>query len=248
MLGRAAGLAALRARIRAIELGGEETPGTVVPFGVAAIDAVLPGGGLVRGALHEIAGETVIGGAATGFAAALAAHLATPARSHALWCLSGNDLYAPGLPAFGLDPARLLVVRARRPAEALWVAEEGLRAGCLAAVVCESGDVDLVASRRLQLAASARDTACLLLAPTGARGAAAATTRWRVAPTLTQPSIGGAPGTTRWRLTLAHCRGGPAPRQWRLDWTHETGGFSLAAPLADRRRPAAREDGLRRAG
>ena len=80
MLRRAAGLAALRARIRAIELDGGDAPGTLVPFGVAAIDDVLPGGGLVRGALHEIAAETVIGGAATAFAAALAAHLATPAR------------------------------------------------------------------------------------------------------------------------------------------------------------------------
>ncbi len=247
MLRRAAGLAALRARIRAIELGGGDEPGALVPFGVAAIDEELPGGGLVRGALHEIAGETVISGAATGFVAALAAHLATPARPLVLWCLSGNDLYAPGLPAFGLDPARLLVVRARRPAEALWVAEEGLRAGCLAAVVCESDAVDLVASRRLQLAARARDTACLLLASAGTRGAAAATTRWRVATAPTQPSVGNTPGNTRWRLTLTHCRGGPAPRQWRLDWNHETGGFSLAAPLADRRRTA-RDDGLRRAG
>ena len=244
---RPAGLATLQARIRAIELGGTKAPGTLVPFGVAAIDDALPGGGLVRGALHEITGETVIGGAATGFAAALAAHLATPARPLVLWCLGSNNLYAPGLPAFGLDPSRLLVVRARRPTKALWVAEESLRADCLAAVVCESDVADLVASRRLHLAARERDTACLLLTPANARGAATATTRWRVAPAPTQPSIGDTLGTTRWRLTLAHCRGGSAPRQWRLDWTHETGDFALATPLANRRRATALAN-LRRAG
>ena len=45
----------LRNRIARIEHAGRLQRG-VVPFGVAAIDASLPQGGLVLGALHEIAG------------------------------------------------------------------------------------------------------------------------------------------------------------------------------------------------
>lgn len=231
-----AGIEALRARIRAIELG-HEGAGAVVTLGVAEVDAALPWGGLPRGAVHEIAagpplqpspasgrgsnaGEEAAGAAATGFAAALAGRLA--AGRAVLWCLARGDLYAPGLPAFGLDPARLLLVRTPRPEDALWAAEEGLRSGALAAVVCEAA-ADLAAGRRLQLAARAHETACLLLAP-----APAATTRWRIAPLA---------GGSGWRVTLERCRGGPAPRHWNLGWDHETGGFAVAAPLADRPRP-----------
>jgi hypothetical protein len=45
----------LRERIRRIERPAETTHGTS-PFGIAAVDRVLPGGGLARGALHEILG------------------------------------------------------------------------------------------------------------------------------------------------------------------------------------------------
>ena len=49
-------LSTLRERVRRIERPTAMAHG-VVPFGVAAIDRTLPGGGLVRGALHEILGD-----------------------------------------------------------------------------------------------------------------------------------------------------------------------------------------------
>jgi protein ImuA len=257
-------LEGLRARIRAIELGFGESAAAgeapeAVPLGANEIDRALPWGGLLCGALHEVVAApfvtgtstgsagaartvpdpvTAATGAATGFAAALAGRLAgAGARGLVLWCLGRGDLYAPGLPALGLDPARLVVVRARRTEEALWVAEEALRSGRLAAVVCEGADAGLVASRRLQLAARAHGTACLLLCRDGAgAGAAAAVTRWRITAAPSVPSPGGAPGAPRWRVELARCRGGPAPRRWTVGWDHETGGFAVAAPLADRPR------------
>ena len=45
----------LREHIRRIERPAAATHG-VLPFGIAAIDRMLPGGGLARGALHEILG------------------------------------------------------------------------------------------------------------------------------------------------------------------------------------------------
>jgi len=70
-----ADLAVLRDRIRQIEQPARHG---VLPFDVAAIDSVLPGGGLARGAVHEIlgqGGEEEDGAAAAGFAAGILARL-----------------------------------------------------------------------------------------------------------------------------------------------------------------------------
>ncbi|MBV9829872.1 MAG: hypothetical protein JO001_29995 [Alphaproteobacteria bacterium] len=107
-----------------------------------------------------------------------------------LWCLKQPDLYGAGLAAHGLDPARLVLVIARRDEDALWVIEEALRPGTgLVAVVGEIGRLPMVAGRRLQLAAERSGiTAFLLRRWRNAAEAAvererpsAALTRWRIA-------------------------------------------------------------------
>lgn len=250
-------LADLRARIRALELGG--VPAGAAALGIAAIDDVLPGGGLARGALHEIeaageGGREAALGAASGFAAVLLARFAAgrglggasgpgAGRGPVLWCQRRIDLYAPGLAAFGLDPARLIVVRAPAPRQALWVLEEALRGRRLAAVLGEVDGIDLAASRRLQLAARA-GTPCLLLRRGPAPGISAAVTRWRVGPApgdAAQPghALPHDLGASRWRVELVRCRGGAA-RAWLIEWCHETHRFTMAAPLADRAEAPAR--------
>src|SRR5438045_725623 len=72
---RPADLAGLRDRIRQIEQPARHG---VLPFDVAAIDSVLPGGGLAHGAVHEIlgaGGDEEDGAAAAGFAAGILARL-----------------------------------------------------------------------------------------------------------------------------------------------------------------------------
>src|SRR4029077_4576898 len=104
-------LLALRDRIRHIERPARHG---ALPFGVAALDRSLPGGGLALGAVHEIlgaGGDEEDGAAAAGVAAAI---LARRGSAPALWCLRRPDLYGPGLSAHGLDPARLVLVRAPR--------------------------------------------------------------------------------------------------------------------------------------
>src|SRR5215472_3116980 len=148
----AAQLVDLQERIRRIERPNAMRHG-VLPFGVAAIDAVLPGGGLALGALHEILGagpDEEDGAAAAGFAAAIAGRIG---RGLVLWCLKQRDLHGPGLAEHGLDPARIAIVRAARDDDILWALEEGLRASALAAVIGEVGRLPMVAGRRLQLAA-----------------------------------------------------------------------------------------------
>ncbi|MGI4745498.1 MAG: hypothetical protein ACRYFY_05565, partial [Janthinobacterium lividum] len=50
-------LTALRAQVAALERGTiRHRAEAVLPFGIAAVDLHLPGGGLALGAVHEIAG------------------------------------------------------------------------------------------------------------------------------------------------------------------------------------------------
>ena len=152
-----------------------------------------------------------------------------------LWCLVGADLHAPGLVGFGLDPGRLIVVRARKEREVLWAMEEGLRSGPLAAVVGETGVLNLTASRRLQLAAETGGTIGIAVSLERAEEFHnAATTRWRItsAPGA-EPPIGVGLGPARWRVELLRCRGGEAG-EWLLEWDHEAHRFTVAAAALDR--------------
>ncbi len=238
-------LDALRTRIRALETaphGDRRRPAEVMPFGAPEVDSALPWGGLPRACVHEVAGcgpaaGAAGGAAAEGFCAALLARLAA-GRGPALWCLARADLHGPGLGAFGLDPDRLIVARARREGDVLWAMEEGLRSGRPGAVLGEARGFDLTAGRRLQLAAAAGGVTCLVLRPPDAIPApGAAVTRWRVAPGASGPSGFGAP---RWEVGLVRCRGG-APRRWLVEWNDEARHFAVVSVLAERTAgPAAR--------
>ena len=240
---RAARLDALRARIRQVEQPARHG---VLPFGLNAIDAALPGGGLALGAMHEIlgaGGDEEEGAAAAGFIAGILARLGRMGETGpVLWCLGRPDVYGPGLAAHGLDPARLVLVAARRDDELLWAVEEGLRAPGLSAVVGEAGRLPMVAGRRLQLAAERSGVTLFLLrrwrnaAEATAERArpSAAVTRWRVAA-LPSADIAGEPGVgrPRWRIELVRCRGG-MPGGWDVEVADATGHVCLSAGLADR--------------
>src|SRR3954454_19148293 len=141
----------LRDRIARIERVGRPQR-RVVPFGLPAIDNRLPQGGLVLGALHEIAG----GGLGALHAAAAALFVAGAlARidGAVLWCLRSRDLFAPALAGPGLHPDRVIFAEAGDERTVLLCLEEGLRSAGLAGVVGEAPRLSLTASRRLQLAA-----------------------------------------------------------------------------------------------
>ena len=248
----------LRERIRRIERPTAAAHG-VLPFGVAAIDRVLPGGGLARGALHEIlgmGGDEEDGALATAFAAGILGRLTRTGDGTVLWSLPRPDLYGLGLAAHGLDPARLVLVRAPRDAEILWAMEEGLRAPGIAAVIGEVGSLPTVASRRLQLAAERSGVTAFLLRRwrDGAQAAGeralpnAAVTRWRITALPSQP-LPGEPGVgrPRWRVELLRCRGGE-PACWEVEVADATGHVSLAAALAYRSAAPVPAEKYRRAG
>jgi protein ImuA len=245
-----AGLERLKERIRAIEGNAarfedheserDGNSGGMFGFGAPEIDNLLPRGGLEVGALHEaIAADA---GAATGFCAALIGRI--PSSRPVLWCegrhaLDYGRLYGPGLARFGLDPGRLILVRAKRDEDVLWAMEEGLRSGGPAAVVGEVRAVSMTAGRLLQLAATSSGAAAFLIRPRGGDAASsAAATRWRVAADGTKGAEGGNQGEPGigfpcWRAEMFRCRGGAA-RTWTMEWHDETGRFAVAAPVRDR--------------
>ena len=215
--GKSALLAELRQRIGRLE-GGCGDGAAVRTLGVPEIDAILPGGGLALGCLHEVAGAAPgDDGAAIGFAALLLSRISgEPGRI--LWLSQRRDLYPPGLAALGLAPEPLILVMARYDREVLWAMEEALRCPGLAAVLGEVREIDLVASRRLQLAAEKHGAAALLLRPPAPPpGASAAVTRWRLAGAAGANDDPAGLGTPRWWVELARSRSGRSGR-WLLEW------------------------------
>lgn len=191
-------------------------------LGLPAIDTHL-GGGLIRAALHEIAG---IG--SDGELAILPAFLASqlirqsPGRT-VIWVSVAADLYGPGLQAQGLDPSRLLLVQTHHDQESLWAVEEAARSGAVSLVIGEIDNLDLTASRRLQLAAEEKGSMILALRRSRIAGKgekhrnpSAAMTRWLISPRPGRP-IGQRPGLGHpcWQLRLWRQRNGP-PGSWDI--------------------------------
>ena len=218
-------LEGLRARIRAIEGGGVDFGRDVAPLG-GPLDAALPWRGLPYRALHEVSGL-----AATSVVAAMARRFLR--RGGALvWCRDTRlapelgELYGPGLARFGLAPERVIVVQACGETEVAWAFEEALRCRGVACAVAEIGRLDLLISRRLQLAAEAGGGAGLVLRPEPDPLPNAALTRWRAEPVTATDGI-------FWRLALWRAKGG-APGFWTVRWDEQTLSFALAAGMADR--------------
>ena len=263
-------LAELKERVRRIEGIGGADGRAVAPLGVPDLDAALPGGGLALGAVHEVLGmdRRLDTGAATGFAAVLLGRLAA-GRGPLFWVTRGRDLYAPGLAALGIEPGRLILVQAESDADALWALEEALRCPSVGAVLGEAAELDMTASRRLQLAAESSGVPGVVLRLGPRRlEANACVTRWRleaVAAGAADVAVGGrergqgavlgggdladrldarwADGLhARWRAALLRCRGG-RPGDWLLTWlgTRLEGRAATAEPA---RRVAAAGEGL----
>ncbi|MGV8995588.1 MAG: ImuA family protein [Parvibaculaceae bacterium] len=224
-------IADLRRRIashkRTEPFAGERVLPPVISTGAAFLDAALPDHGLTAAALHEVrAADYPDMGAGLGFATALAARCAeTFPDAPVLWCESTHApfdmgrLYGPGLAAFGLDPARLILVSPPSPVDLLWTMEEALRLGAFAAVIGEIDGrtrvVNLTTTRRLQLAAEAGGRPALLLTGHTSAGASASATRWSVssAPSsaaeaaMTAQNMLPSLGRARWSVELEKCRG-----------------------------------------
>jgi protein ImuA len=221
----------LRQRVQALQKKpqNEGRSGTL-PFGIPRIDTML-GGGLIRGALHEIAaaGEAHLP-AATGFALGIARR---SIPSHRLFWITedmalaeSGALHGAGLDAFGLAPEQMVTVCAAHRRDLLWAMGEALRCRVTTAVIGEmrSGAIDGVTVRRLSLAAAESGTLALLLRTEPPNDASTAATRWIVGA-----ASSAVPGAPRLTAQLVRNRRGPTG-SWILEWSDSDGQFILATP------------------
>ncbi|HTK00136.1 MAG TPA: translesion DNA synthesis-associated protein ImuA [Bordetella sp.] len=133
-----------------------------VPTGYPALERELPGGGWPPGALNELLLPRPGIGEMRLLQPALRA--LAPEGSIVL-------VQPPCVPhiaawiSWGLDPARLLWVNPARPADTLWAAEQVLKNGGCAALLCWLPQVRPESLRRLHLAAQAGATLFFCLRP-----------------------------------------------------------------------------------
>jgi protein ImuA len=223
-------ISGLRRDLKALEIGGScAGRQAAIPLGIPAIDDALADRGLRLGALHEFCGP-----AAAGFVLAFLSTL----EGALMWCAGGHHhapLYPPGLARLGLDMSAFVMARPRRRQDALWIAEEGLKSGALAAVALEAAfQISLTESRRLQLAAEESGCLGLMLRPAGvAASTSAARTRWQVS---SRPVAHGE-HRQAWQLELARNRGGSAGRNrdiWEVTWDGTAHRFHLVSETCHR--------------
>lgn len=232
-------LAALRARVARMESGGASRPETAVE-----VCAGMPG--MARAALHEVLATE------PGCGAAFAAMMLGRTAGTVLWIGSARaewQAWPPGLAAWGLTPARLVLLRAERWRDALWAMEEALRCPAVGGALlvpgqgeswAERAPLDLTATRRLQLAAEAGGGLGLILRADAPelQGQTAAHTRWRVSPAE------GLAGEDEpyWQLELLRMRGGRPRDAVTVAWQAASGRLEPMdlPPVRPAARPAAR--------
>ena len=202
-----------------------------IPLGLSSANAVL-GGGLRRGAVHEIfAGDWGAGG----FAACLA--ILAAGKHPLFWvrpdyeALEYGPLSATGLLELGGDPANLFLLRASNADDALAAAADILACPHVGTVLLEiSGSprsLDLVASRRLTLLAEESGVTLFLLREGARPEPSAAATRWEVRTLASDPGDDDW-GTPRFHARLTRHRLG-ATGDFFLTWDSEHGLFHDAA-------------------
>lgn len=208
---------------------------SLAPLGAPALDAWL-GGGLARAAVHEVfPASGADQPAALGFGLALLARAAGGrpvvwVRHDALSAEAGRP-YGPGLADWGLDPDRVLFVRAAGIEDVLRAAGEAARCGALGGVVAEAwGEdkrFDLTASRRLALRVERAGAPLILVRAGAAPAPSAAATRWRARAAPSKPLAANAPGAPAIEVELLRRRGGAAGGPWRLEWSRDDAVFHL---------------------
>jgi protein ImuA len=230
---KSADLEALRRQVSHLERGSSPAASGLFSTGSQTMDASL-GGGLQRGALHEVFARQIMDEpSAASFAVTLA--LRAAGERPVVWVrqdfvgLEMGEVYAPGLAELGLSPDRLILVRARDAPSVLRAGEEAARCPPLGAVLIEPWGnpktLDLVASRRLALAAARSSVPLFMVRAGGTPAPSAAATRWSIAAAPSVALEAEAPGHPAFAVNLMRDRAGSAGRNWIVEWDRDNRTF-----------------------
>jgi protein ImuA len=220
---------------------------------MAAIDALLPDGGLVRGSLMELL-ATAHGSGAWTLGILMASRICRSRKALVVVDVE-RQLYLPGAMWLGLELDRAIVVRPGNWQDAHQAVVQSLRSSAVGAVICRQEWLGMRQLRRLQIAAETGGTLAVLLRSQAAlRGPSCAAVRWLVSPVAGQEGaafLAGAKGAgpdARWHLSdmeyserpsmrrvrveVVRCRGRVPGQALVLEIDHETGDVHASASLA----------------
>ena len=241
--------AALRQAIAAIEAAcitnRRNSTRVHVDTGASEIDAAL-GGGLLRGAIHELLPKSAQDlTSAAGFAFGLAARAQNDA-AHTLYIQHDHTQtefgrpYLPGLSLSGFDASSLIYLHVPRAEDVVWAMGEALKCRGFATVIAEFPAnvrvLDLTMTRRLALAAQEGLGLGLILRHAGGIEPNAATTRWLIGAAPSAPDRFGGIGAPSFHLDLVKNRFGQSA-QWHVEWQSHERKFALP-PLSRGLAPA----------
>ena len=194
-----------------------------------------PRGGLfpaLEGGLHEIYAATqadapCLSGAALMLAQGLG-------RQGCLWVRHAGqgETGAPstlGVAELGINPARVVLLRVREAGDALQAGLEGAACHALDAVIVElwgeAKAYDLVASRRLVLAAKASGVPVLVARAAARPMPSAAQTRWQMRALPSRALAAKAPGAPALEWTLLRARNGQEGLRYCVEWDRDARQF-----------------------
>jgi protein ImuA len=133
----------------------------VVPCGDDALAAELPGGGWPRGALTDL----LVQQTGCGELRLLRPAFERLASKTVVLLQPPHNVQPTAFAWWGLDPSNLMMVKAPKTADALWAAEQILRAGTCGALVFWQQHVRPEAVRRLHLAAQTSESLFFMVRP-----------------------------------------------------------------------------------
>jgi protein ImuA len=186
------------------------------------ISQAFPNNNFPTGAIHEFIckGQGSMA-ASAGFIAGILAALMKN-NGVTVWINPVRNLFPPALRSFWRLPEHFIFLDLPKEKQALWAMEEVLQCAGFTAVIGEIQQLDLTASRRLQLAAEKSGvTGFLLRRPATALNTIASIARWQLTalPSRLEDGLPGV-GFPRWQVELLRVRNG-RPGAWEVQWLQD---------------------------
>ncbi|RQO31957.1 Error-prone repair protein ImuA [Taibaiella sp. KBW10] len=200
-------------------------------LGLQALEMAFPDQTFPTGCIHEfISPDTERAAATTGFIAALLSHIAVQ-KGPCVWVSRQHRIFAPALLSFGLQPDQVIFINPDKDKDLLWTTEQALKCSSLTAVIADVQELDLTASRRLQLAVEqSRVTGFLHRHNPRTMGHTACVARWQVQSLCSEATAVPGLGFPRWQVNLLKVRNG-RPGSWIVDWTADQ--FRITEPVPE---------------